>query len=37
MSVPLMAESPEFVSPVIPDRADKPGSETTERFLRAII
>ena len=37
MSVPLMAESPEFVSPVIPDRADQPVSETTERFLRAII
>lgn len=33
-----MVESPqEFLSPVVPDRANQPVSETTERFLRAIV
>jgi hypothetical protein len=32
-----MSEFPEFVSPAVPDRADQPVSETTERFLRAIV
>ena len=33
----MMVESTEFASPVVPDRADQPVSETTERFLRAIL
>lgn len=32
----MVESSPDFVSPVVPDRADQPVSETTERFLRAI-